>query len=275
MSAQPHDQPIDGQTLDRRIPLVSAPNMRDLGGLPAGRGVVRRGQVFRSASVGRLSGEDRQALADLGIATVYDLRTARERTREPDRLPASAREVPLDVLADDQDDTTTGLVIMSGDARRVADLLGDGRAEAIMEQSYRKFVRLDSAKNAYRAFFHGLADGSRDGGALFHCATGKDRTGWAAAVLLRLLGAGEDAVRADYLQTNTDLLPALQPVLDRAEADGVAPGLLLPILGVRQSYLDAADEEVEALFGSFDAYIGQGLGLDDAVIGALRTRFVA
>lgn len=266
--AQP-DQPHD-----RRVLLASAPNMRDLGGLPVDDGVVRPGKVFRSASVGRLSGEDQRALARLGIATVYDLRTARERTREPDRLPASARSVHLDVLADDQEDATTGLVIMSGDARKVADLLGDGRARAIMEQSYRKFVRLGSARAAYTALFKGLADGSRDGAALFHCATGKDRTGWAAAVLLRLLGAGRDAVSADYLQTNTDLLPALQPVLDKAAADGVDPDLLLPILGVRQSYLDAADKEVEAEFGSFGAYVGEGLGLDDAVVGALRARFV-
>lgn len=266
--------PRPDQTLDRRVLLASAPNMRDLGGLPVDGGVVRRGQVFRSASVGRLSGDDQRALTDLGVVTVYDLRTARERAREPDRLPGSARSVHLDVLADDQEDATTGVVIMSGDARKVADVLGDGRARAIMEQSYRKFVRLGSARTAYTAFFEGLADGSRNGAALFHCATGKDRTGWAAAVLLRLLGAGRDAVNADYLQTNTDLLPALQPVLDKAAADGVDPDLLLPILGVRQSYLDAADEEVEAEFGGFDAYIGEGLSLDDAVIGALQRRFV-
>lgn len=269
MSTPPPDQAVD-----RRVPLASAPNMRDLGGLLVDDGVVRRGQVFRSASVGRLSENDQRALANLGISTVYDLRTARERSQQPDRLPASARSIHLDVMADDEADTTAGLTVLSGDAHRIADALRDGRAVATMEQSYRKFVRLSSARTAYRAFFLGLADGSRDGAALFHCATGKDRTGWAAAVLLRLLGAGEDAVVADYLQTNTDLLPALQTVLDKAQADGIDPELLLPILGVRQSYLEAADQEVESMFGGFDAYIGEGLGLDDAVIDALRERFV-
>lgn len=258
----------------RRVPLPSAPNMRDLGGLPVSGGVVRAAEVFRSASVAKLSDADQEAFGELGIATVYDLRTARERGTEPDRLPASIPSVHLDVMADDEADTTAGLTVLRGDAKRVGEVLRNGGAIRKMEQSYRKFVSLDSARDAYRSFFLALADEGRDGAALFHCATGKDRTGWAAAGLLRILGADEDVVFADYLQTNTDLLPALQTVLDKAEADGLDPDLLLPILGVRESYLESADDEVKRVFGSFDAYLSEGLGLDDTTLEALRERFV-
>ena len=37
---------------------------------------------------------------------------------------------------------------------------------------------------------------------LVHCAAGKDRTGIAIALVLRLLGVGHDEVLADYLLTN-------------------------------------------------------------------------
>lgn len=258
----------------RRVPLPSAPNMRDLGGLPVRGGAVRTGEVFRSASVAKLSDDDQDAFGGLGIATVYDLRTARERAKDPDRLPATIPSVHLDVMADDEADTTAGLTVLRGDASRVAEVLRNGGAIRKMEESYRKFVGLDSARAAYRDFFLALADGSRRGAALFHCATGKDRTGWAAATLLRILGADEDAVLADYLQTNTDLLPALQTVLDKAEADGLDPDLLLPILGVRESYLEAADDEVHRVFGGFEDYLSEGLGLDGSTREALQERFV-
>ena len=100
----------------RRIPLPSAPNMRDLGGLPVSGGVVRAGEVFRSASVAKLSDADQEAFGELGIATVYDLRTARERGTEPDRLPASIPSVHLDVMADDEAVTTAGVTVLRGDA---------------------------------------------------------------------------------------------------------------------------------------------------------------
>ncbi len=248
--------------------------MRDLGGLPVARGVVRTGEIFRSASLAVLTDDGRVALADLGIATVYDMRTAQEQARKPDRLPASARSVSLDVLADDQGDASIGAAIMSGHAREVADLLEEGGAAAIIGKSYRKFIRLASAHTAYEAFLRGLANPERHGAALFHCATGKDRTGWAAVCLLRILGAEDDVILDDYLQTNTDLLPTIQPVLDKAEADGVDPELVLPILTVHERNLEAADDEVTRVLGSFDAYLSKGLGLDEETLEALRERFV-
>ncbi|AOZ47247.1 protein-tyrosine-phosphatase [Acidipropionibacterium acidipropionici] len=258
----------------RRVPLPSAPNMRDLGGLPVSGGVVRTGVVFRSASLADLADEDQRALADLGIATVYDMRTAQEQAKKPDELPVSALLVPLDVLADDQGDASIGAAIMSGHTREVADLLEEGGAAAIIGKSYRKFIRLRSAHTAYEAFFRGLANPSRRGAALFHCATGKDRTGWAAVCLLRILGAEDDVILDDYLQTNADLMPTIQPVLDKAEADGVDPELVLPILTVHERNLAVADDEVKRVFGSFDAYLSEGLGLKDSTLEALRERFV-
>jgi protein-tyrosine phosphatase len=43
-----------------------------------------------------------------------------------------------------------------------------------------------------------------------------------------------------------------------------------PVLEVRAEYLDAAYAEVESVYGTFDRYLADGLGLDDAVIAGLR-----
>jgi protein-tyrosine phosphatase len=49
---------------------------------------------------------------------------------------------------------------------------------------------------------------------LFHCTTGKDRTGWAAAALLTLLGVPEEKVNEDYLRSNEYILPAYKQAID-------------------------------------------------------------
>ena len=56
--------------IDRRVPLASAPNLRDLGGLEAANGPIRPGAVYRAASLARLQGDDLTAFAALGVATV-------------------------------------------------------------------------------------------------------------------------------------------------------------------------------------------------------------
>src|SRR4051794_8708913 len=95
--------------ITRRVPLRSAPNLRDLGGLRAAGGVVRTGAVYRSATLARLEGDDIEAFLGLGITTVYDLRTVGERSASPDQLPDGVRLVGLDVLADSTTDVAAGV----------------------------------------------------------------------------------------------------------------------------------------------------------------------
>ncbi|MBL3698052.1 tyrosine-protein phosphatase [Leucobacter luti] len=260
---------------DRRVPLTSVFNMRDLGGLPVAGGTVVPGQVYRSASLAELSDADGAAFVDREITTVYDLRTAGERAGAPDRVPPAVASIPLDVLADSPVAAAANINGMLANPGVLADALGGGKAETMLQSSYRDIVALPSALASYRAFFRGIGDDARAGAALFHCTTGKDRTGWGAAALLALLGASDEVIRADYLQTNTDLLPSLQPVMDQAAAAGIDPELIRPVLGVEESYLDAAYQEVADRFGTIEDYFSAGLGLEAADIDALRARLIA
>lgn len=258
----------------RRIDLSSVPNFRDLGTLPVSGGAFRPGVVYRSTDLSRLSDADLPRYVDLGVQTVFDLRTTGERTQAPDRLTSGERELHLDVLADSVHAAAASLGWLLDDPARTEKMLADGRSVALMIDSYRNIVQLPSALSSYRTFFHDLADPAREGAALFHCTTGKDRTGWAAASLLTLLGAETHTIYADYLQTNTDLAPATEPLLAQAEQKGISRSALEPVLGVRREYLDAAFEQVDTDYGSMDAYFRDGLGITDELEGALRERFV-
>ncbi|MCC4908108.1 tyrosine-protein phosphatase [Microbacterium sp. cx-59] len=258
----------------RRVQIQSAPNLRDLGGLVTPDGPTKSGVVYRSATLSSLTDADASALAALGVRTVYDLRTADEVQAAPDHLPEQIERVPLDVLADSSLSVAARLGDLSGDPRAFAASLAGGQAERLFEETYRDLVRLPSALRGYRTLFLGLLDENREGAALFHCTTGKDRTGWAAASLLSVAGVGADDMYADYLQTNTDLLPALEPVFRQAEEHGVDREVLMPVLGVRESYLDAAFAQMRAQFGTIEGYAADGLGLSGEELARLRALLV-
>ena len=110
--------------------------------------------------------------------------------------------------------------------------LGGGKAAEGFTESYREFVSLPSAKHEYRKLFLSLADQEMLP-ALFHCTTGKDRTGWAAAALLTLLGVPKDVVIEDYLRSNEYIIPMYRKVIDGAVASGIEEEIRLAILGVK------------------------------------------
>ncbi len=260
----------------RRIDIPLVPNLRDIGGYAtASGGRVRTGQLYRSTELNHLKGEDLETFAALGIQVVFDLRTAAERDAEPDVLPRGTEQVVCDVLADSQGAAPARLLKVLSDPARAEQVLGGGRAKELFEGGYREIVSLPSALAAYGEFFTRIArDAQRP--ALFHCTTGKDRTGWAAAATLLLLGVSEEDVFYDYELTNRDLLPALKPVFEHFRAAGGDPRLLEPVLGVDADYLRAALDEMTRRFGSIPAYFADGLGIDadgqqrlrDALVGS-------
>lgn len=135
-------------------------------------------------------------------------------------------------------------------------------------------VSLPSALAAYREFFTAVAqDAHRP--ALFHCTTGKDRTGWAAPATLLLLGVSDEDVLYDYELTNRDLLPALKPVFEHFRPAGGDPCLLEPVLGVDADYLRTALSEMTEKSGSIEAYFEEGLGIDRDGQRGLRDTLVA
>jgi len=258
-----------GQSID----IATVPNLRDLGGWPAPGGRVRSGLLFRSAEFSGLQGDDAAAFAKLGIRSVYDLRTSDERAAQPNVVPPGVEYIIVDVLRDATGAAPAQVVKAMSDPAVAERLLGGGKAVAMFEDGYRQIVGLPSALTGYRQFFTDISQPEHRP-AVFHCTTGKDRTGWAAAALLLLLGVAHDDVYADYLLTNEQLVPKLQPQVDQFTAAGGDPDLLTPVIGVQTSYLDAAIEEMQKRFGGIDGYFADGLGLDAATVERLRSSYI-
>ncbi|MHA7777226.1 tyrosine-protein phosphatase [Roseibium sp. M-1] len=259
------------QTPGQQIPVPTLPNLRDLGGWKTSDGKrVRFALLYRSTDLDKLDKAGMDDIARLDLRTIVDFRTGGERAAQPDRVPSGASLLVCDVLADSKESAPALMPKIMASPKDAGDIIGGGKVAPIFEAGYREIVSLPSALAAYRKFFTALADETRCP-LLFHCTTGKDRTGWAAAVTLTLLGVSEEDVMRDYMLTNAQLLPALQPVLDQFSAAGGDPNLLKQILGVQETYLEAAFDEMRKRFGSFDAYLSDGLNIDETVQARLRT----
>jgi protein-tyrosine phosphatase len=244
--------------------IASVVNLRDLGGYTTAEGAtVARGLVYRSNQLTEIPPEDMEKLAALGLKVDYDLRTIDERDARPDELPPGVEYVVVDVLADSPQAGPAMLEKLMTDPAAANEELGGGKVEEGFRESYREFVTLPSAKAEFSKMFLGMAD-EEQLPALFHCTTGKDRTGWAAAALLTLLGVPKDQVYEDYLRSNDNILPAYKHAIDPFVEAGGDPEIPAAILGVKREYLDAAFDEMETTYGTIENYFAEGLGIEAA-----------
>lgn len=264
----PRHLPPERREPGRRIPSDGPGNLRDLGGYKASDGrSVRWGVLYRSDHLGRLSARDLRLLRRLELAVLVDFRSSAEKTEAPNRLPAGhgIRVVELP-LFDDDATSAMGATLRARIAR--GDLTGIDAAALLIDANRRLVTEFTPV---YRQF---VAELLAAGGAplLFHCTAGKDRTGFAAAIVLRLLGVPEAVIVADYLRSQTYSLAARRRdlLLIRLLKGPAITALVRALLGVEAAYLQAAFEAIDETYGSFDAYVRDGLGLDAAAVGRLR-----
>ena len=250
--------------------ITSVPNLRDLGGYKTKDGkTVVSGLVYRSNQLSGISPEDMQQLDGLKLKNAFDLRTKEERNKRPEDLPPGVNYVVLDVLADSPQAGPAQLEKLMADPKAANAELGGGKVEEAFKASYREFVSLSSAQREFRKLFLALGD-KEQLPALFHCTTGKDRTGWAAAALLTLLDVPRDKVYEDYLRSNEYILTAYKKAIDGFVEAGGNAEIPKAILGVKKEYLDAAFDEMQTRYVSIENYFSEGLGIDTAQQQAIR-----
>ena len=241
----------------RRLPLEGASNFRDLGGYQASDGrQVRWGKVYRSGALDRLTDGDLAALSALGLRTICDLRHPEEQTAFPTRravqAPPTIHSLPIRPT-------------VRGNFRErieAGDPAAGDLALAYMTEAYRCYVR--DHTDAYSALMHAVADPANHP-LVFHCAAGKDRTGFAAALILMTLGVPEETVLEDYLATNIYWTESgLRVQLDLPEAAREQ------MKAANAVFLQASIDTLHELHDSLDAYLTRGLQMDAATIARLR-----
>ncbi|WP_321852627.1 tyrosine-protein phosphatase [Burkholderia diffusa] len=240
--------------------LGSAANFRDTGG-PDGTGyatasgaAMKKGAIYRSSALA-LSAADLATVDTLGITHVCDLRTTAEIHAQPDVPLAGATWENLNVLG----------------VASIGALPTDGAtAAAFMQSMYRAFVTSETARTSYHTLFAGFA--ASGGNLVFHCTAGKDRTGWATAILHTILGVPRQTILADYLLTNVYSASEIAAYVAQARKSGGqdAADMMAALQSAQATYLQAAFDQVVASYGSMTSYIDNGLQLDQTTQNAIR-----
>jgi protein-tyrosine phosphatase len=239
----------------RHLNLEGASNFRDLGGYRTSDGrVVRWRQIFRSNHLGHLTAADTDIVRAVGLRSAFDFRGREERAAAACGLEEIAvHPLPIEPT-----------VVAALRARLAAGSLSSSDARELMRESYRNYVR--HYTHSFRALFaHLLQDHAP---LVIHCTAGKDRTGFACALVLHALGVPDDVIAEDYLLTNRFYRR------DPASGTELPEDVREAIGSVEASYLAAAFEAIHTDFGSLEGYLKDGLGLGESERAMLKVRYL-
>ncbi|WP_165787032.1 tyrosine-protein phosphatase [Pseudohalioglobus lutimaris] len=262
----------EGQRAENRlVNFEGIDNFRDLGGYPTAAGeTVKWGSLYRSANLSEASRSDQQALLDMELDTLIDLRSSAEKEAEPNQLPD---DLPFKVIE---------IPVLDGGAMGLADeitaRIDDGSlaefdAEEFMLSANRQFA--DDFTPQFAEFIQAVLQ-AQGRAVVWHCTAGKDRAGFAAAILLRILGVPQEVVMDDYALSKQYSLDAHSRdllLLKLFKGEEVADKVAV-LLGVEKPWLQAAFDQIDRRWGSFDQYVEAGLQLTQEDITKLRAQLL-
>jgi len=239
----------------RHFNLQGASNFRDLGGYPTMDGrMMRWRHIFRSNHLGQLTESDVEVMRRLGLRSAFDFRGIEERAGASCGLSEiTVHSLPIEPT-----------VVAALRARLANGSLTAPVALEIMRESYRNYVRHNT--HSFRTLFAHLLEDHAP--LVIHCTAGKDRTGFASALILHALGVGHEIIAEDYLLTNRFYRrdPAVVSELPEDVRDAIGC--------VEASYLEAGFDAVRAEYGDLESYLRDGLKLGAQERLALEARYL-
>jgi protein-tyrosine phosphatase len=239
----------------RHLNLEGASNFRDLGGYATVDGrTVRWRQIFRSNHLGHLTTADIEVVRRLGLRSAFDFRGLEERTGAACGLTEIAvHSLPIEPT-----------VVATLRALLARGSLSGTEALEVMRDSYRNYVRRDT--NTFRALFSHLLDDRAP--LVIHCTAGKDRTGFACALILHALGVPDDIIAEDYLLTNRFYRR------DPSSGTDLPDDVRQAIGSVHATFLAAAFETIAEEYGKLETYLTDALGLGAGERAELQRRYL-
>ncbi|MCL2227273.1 MAG: tyrosine-protein phosphatase [Oscillospiraceae bacterium] len=224
-----------------RLPLKNAYNVRDLGGYACNGGVTKFHQFIRADGLDRLDDGDIALLKDYGIKTIIDLRSSDELEKSPDApgLMKFAEYINIPLIPGAAADVTKLTQMPPADFLKNFYL-------SVLEAGHKAIVEVIAA----------IAE-AKEGGVLFHCAAGKDRTGVIALLILGLAGVSDGDILTNYEVTNTYI---------RQDPRAAEMAKVIPdeYLQSRRESLEPSLEHINSIGGAF-AYL-KSVGVNDKAL---------
>jgi protein-tyrosine phosphatase len=248
--------------MTKLIKLEGTNNTRDLGGYTNIHGqTIRNNMIFRSDKLSELTESDLEEIKLLGIKTIVDFRSENEKKDEPNNIPDEINYIEMPIAADKDIRLELNDVINGKSNKKMGQFLIDVNKD---------FVLLYS--DIFSEFLKRLISNPEP--TLFHCTSGKDRTGFAAFLILHILEIPKNIILEDYLKTNDFIKDSLEHQINHVSKLLNIPldkaSLIKPLLLVDIEYINNAINTINQYYGSIDNYISDVLHITNIMKIQLR-----
>lgn len=260
-----------------RIKLKKLCNLRDIGGFPAADGKkIVMGKLFRSGRLHKLPPATVDAIKEMGVTTVIDLRIDQEILEHPITHIDGVREYNIPLLCT----PTTGVTyeksmakVMREESKRIKAEYGN--ALNYMKHTYFDILFDEESKKNVKKVMDVIRDS--DGGVIWFCSAGKDRTGIIAMLIESLLGVDEEIILKDFYATKRFLRHKRIPQrmgLFIVPISLKFKHILYAIMDTKIEYMRAAIDEIKARHGSVVSYCKEALSVTDEDIEKFKTKYL-
>ena len=257
-------------------------NARDMGGMiGAGGHAVRPSRLLRTAHLHDASPADLKRLHDeYNLAKIFDFRSFGEADALPDQAVEGATHHLLPTIDLSAEKLTEQPIPQEAFLDLEAHIVNYSfypEVQKMAANMYPSLIRSEYSQLQYAAFLRLIIEAPEDGGILWHCFQGKDRTGWGAAFILSALGVAREAIIEDFDRSND----AYRELVARLNGEIIARGGGEPEMDVIQAFMGVSTKNfrttldlIDREFGGMHDYLQNQLFLSKDDIRLLRKRFL-
>lgn len=235
-------------------------NFRDLGGYETTSGKhVKHGIFYRSSPIIFQSDEDRCTFRDLNMKTILDLRSEQEANAAPNDVIEGCNNIHCSAIPMDNENAGNF---------DITELIKRGELSKLAYYVEEVYKHLPFQNEAYQILFDLMRKDETP--LVFHCSAGKDRTGFAAYLILKTLGVPDETIMHDYMLSNVYRKEENEKLLSHiGQIDGAEE-----LLYVKEKYLQSSIEAIMQKYDSFESYVLEEYGVTDEEINMFREKYL-
>lgn len=241
--------------------LKSVKNFRDLGNIKTkDNKKIKENLLFRSASLDSLSEDEYLLLKNkCNLQLVIDFRSETSFINKPDKIFSTRKE---------------HLKVYKYLDKQRFDYTIKVTPDEFFFNVYKGFTLTEESIETYSKFFRLIID-QKEGSIIFHCTSGKDRTGIAAILLLYVLGVDKETIIKEHMKTFNYMYPIFKKELDNIDNPTYFDVDFLYCLYIpKQIYVEFYFKLLDEHYGGIDNYIRNYLKISDEDIKVLRDRYL-
>lgn len=239
---------------------------------------LKKNSLIRSSRLDKLPLKRRNKfLDDYNIDTVIDMRTAVEISEGKElNYPEDVTYHHVPVLDQAFFGVTHEKKMRTALFKESKKMDKEYNSKDFMVNMYKSIVFEEYSQNQFKEFFDILLN-KGDGGIVFHCTGGKDRTGMASLFILTLLGVSKEDILADYAMSdysNRHHNRILSVLIKLFIPYRNFKRVLNDLLYAKKEYLEKTIIALEEAYGSIINFLRNEIGITEEKQNRLKQLFL-